>query len=153
MSDKERMRRKTAQMVMILSWRYKKRDPFSFSLSLALTLGWAVFRSRVYMHHAKVRGVTFEGRQRVLKILSRFPEERVSLRILHEKDNVYDENAMKIFVIIDGSYRACVGYLRKETARYVAPQIDNGKRCIAFYEGVTGGYGRKWGINLCYALL
>lgn len=153
MSENERRRRKTAQMVMILSWRYKKRDPFSFSLSLALTLGWAVLRSRVYMHHAKVRGVTFEGRQRILATLSRMPDERISLRMQHEKDNVYDENAMKIYAIVDGSYRACVGYLRKETALYVAPQIDQGKRCIAIYGGITGGGERLYGLNFSYALL
>lgn len=153
MTDKERMRRKTAQMALRESWRYKKRDPVSISLSLALTLGWAVVRSRAYVHHAKVRGVTFEGRQRVLETLSRIPEGRISIRMLHEKDNKYDENAMKIYAVLDGSYQAPVGYLQKETAKHIAPMIDQGKRCVAFCDGVTGGYGRHWGMNLSYVLL
>ena len=153
MSEKERRRRKVAQLVMIQSWRYKKRDPSSISLSLALTLSWATFQSRVYMHKAKARGVTFEGRQRVLEVQSKLPEERISLRMLHEKDNEFDENAMKIYAVVDGSYKACVGYLQKEMASLIAPQVDNGKRCIAFYENVTGGYGRRWGLNFSYALL
>ena len=53
----------------------------------------------------------------------------------------------------DGSYQAPVGYLQKETAKYIAPMIDQGKRCVAFCDGVTGGYGRHWGMNLSYVLL
>ena len=153
MSDKEIRRRTNAKLVLISAWRFKKRDPLSISLPLALTLSWATFQSRVYVRHSKAMGVTFEGRQRVLAELSRIPEERISLRLRHEKDNKYDETAVKIYAVIDSSHRACVGYLKKETAIYIAPQIDNGKRCIAFYDGVTGGGGKRWGLNFSYALL
>jgi hypothetical protein len=152
MSEKERIRRKIARMVLRQAGRYKKRDPLSISLSLALTLGWAVVRSGTYVHHTKVRGVTFENRQRILETLSRVPAERVSLRILHE-GNSYDENAMRIYAIVDGSYRACVGYLSKDLASIVAPQVDRGKRCVAFINEVTGGRDKRYGLNLCYIII
>lgn len=152
MSEKERRRRKMAQMVMIASRRYMKRDTASISLSLALTLAWSLGRSHTHWHHTKVRGVTFENRQRVLEILSRFPEERISLKILHA-GNSYDDNAMKIYAVVDNLHKACVGYLSKELASIVAPEVDRGKCCVALINEITGGRGQYFGMNLCYVLI
>lgn len=152
-SEKEYLRRKTARVVMIQAWRYKKRNPSYFDISLALTMGWAIVRSKAYIRHTKVRGVTFEGRQRVLATLSRIPDERISLRVQRDSKNAFDKNAVKIYAIVDGSYQACVGYLQKEMASHVAVQIESDKRCIALYGGVTGGGNRYYGLNLSFVLI
>jgi hypothetical protein len=50
-------------------------------------------------------------------------------------------------------HKACVGYLSKELASIVAPEVDRGKRCVAFINEVTGGRGKRYGLNLCYILI
>lgn len=152
-SDKEARRRQTARVVMIQSWLYKRRNPAYIDLSLALTLGWALVRSRAYMRYTKARGTTFERRQQKLEILSRIPDHRISLRLQPERDNPHDEHAIKIFAAIDGIRQACVGYLPKELAAKVSCELTAGKRPVAFYNGITGGYGRSYGLNLSFVLI
>ncbi|MBP3894631.1 MAG: single-stranded-DNA-specific exonuclease RecJ [Atopobiaceae bacterium] len=89
----------------------------------------------------KVVGVTFEGRQTVVSSLSAGQE----LTVIHEADNPYDENAIALRTLSG----AQVGFLRRQIAAVLAPNLDVGIKYQAFVSTVTGGdEGRSYGANI-----
>lgn len=80
--------------------------------------------------NTKVVGVSFEGRQDVVAGLRVGAE----LTLVRQPENPYDPNAIAIFC---GNLQ--LGYLRKEIARHLAPQIDAGARYAAKISTLTGG--------------
>ena len=87
----------------------------------------------------KVAGVSFEGRQDVLGGMR--AGEPLELR--RQADNAFDANAIAVYY---GSLH--VGYIKKEIARRIAPNIDGGERYRASITDVTGGGSKNWGINI-----
>ena len=148
MTESEKRRRNTARLVMIQAWRYLRRNPSAIGKSLALTLGWATVRSKAFFQYTKARGVTFDGRQRLLAKLQDVEAQRITLRLKRDTTNRYDPNAVKVIATVDGIRQACVGFLSRDMACGVSEKLLAGKRYVAFYEGVTGGIDRRYGINL-----
>ncbi len=89
--------------------------------------------------YTKVVGVTFEGRQDVVAGLL----TGASVDLRREADNPVDPNAIAVFF---GALR--VGFLRREIARRIAPQVDSGAVYDAQIASVTGGGKRSFGVNL-----
>jgi single-stranded-DNA-specific exonuclease len=92
--------------------------------------------------YTKVVGVTFEGRQEIIK-------EEVNkgdlLTLEREPDNKYDSNAIK--VLTDNKKQ--IGFLKAELAKHLAPYLDNGVEYKAIASDITGGDdGRSLGVNL-----
>lgn len=89
--------------------------------------------------YTKVVGVTFENRQKYIQNL----QIGDKIELVREPDNEYDSLAIGIFC---GNYK--IGYLKKELAKYLAPNIDKG----VFYEGYicnkTGGKDKNLGVNI-----
>ncbi|MFY9780295.1 MAG: DEAD/DEAH box helicase [Candidatus Baltobacteraceae bacterium] len=87
----------------------------------------------------KVAGVSFEGRQNAIAGLS--PGE--PLELVRARENPHDPNAVEV------RYgRLHVGFLRREIARRIAPNIDRGERYTATVGGVTGGGEKNVGLNI-----
>ncbi|MBV9103017.1 MAG: DEAD/DEAH box helicase [Candidatus Eremiobacteraeota bacterium] len=88
----------------------------------------------------KVVGVSFEGRQDIVVGLR--GDEAVEL--VRQPENEKDPNAIQV------RYGALqLGFLRKEIARRIAPNMDAGERYTAQISGVTGGRaGKHAGVNL-----
>lgn len=89
--------------------------------------------------NTKVVGVTFEGRQDVVASLR--TGEPVELR--RDPGNAFDPNAIGVWY---GSLQ--LGFVRKEIAARIAPNVDDGERYTAEVTAVTGGGTRSFGINL-----
>jgi single-stranded-DNA-specific exonuclease len=70
----------------------------------------------------KVVGVTYEGRQAVVSILT----EREQVFLIREPENAFDSNAVKV-VRWD---RQQFGYLNRELAKILAPRMDKSGRFI-----------------------
>ena len=89
--------------------------------------------------HTKVVGVTFEGRQRYVK------ECYVgqSLDLVRDKMNPYDSNAIAVYA---GNNQ--VGFISKELASKLAPQMDQGKVFSCEVSEVTGGGQNNYGLNI-----
>jgi hypothetical protein len=82
----------------------------------------------------KVRGVTFEGRQEIIKTMT--GDEPV--RIVAEPDNPFDNNALAIFVAKEGE--VCqIGYVPKENAATLAPYLE-GEPLTGHIVAITGGF-------------
>jgi single-stranded-DNA-specific exonuclease len=70
----------------------------------------------------KVVGVTYEGRQAVVSILT----EREQVFLIREPENAFDSNAVKV-VRWD---RQQFGYLNRELAKILAPRMDRYGRLV-----------------------
>lgn len=88
----------------------------------------------------KVVGVSYEGRQEVVRTLSAGED----LAVARDADNDVDPCAIAIETA--GGVR--VGYLRRQIAAVLAPLIDGGARYSARVEEVTGGTDGKASLGL-----
>jgi single-stranded-DNA-specific exonuclease len=102
------------------------RDPYA-------TIGGAT------AFNTKVVGVTFEGRQDVVSSLR--PGDPLELR--RDAANVHDPNAIGVWF---GGLQ--LGFVRREIAARIAPNVDAGERYTAAVTAVTGGRTRSFGINV-----
>lgn len=90
--------------------------------------------------HTKVAGVTFEGRQEVLRTLT----VPVDLRLVREPGNVHDGNAIAV-VAAAGQ----IGYLNARLSARLAPAMDAGETYRAVLEERTGDGGERcFGANI-----
>ncbi len=90
--------------------------------------------------HTKVAGVTFEGRQELVRSLR--PGESLILR--REPENPHDPHAVKV-VLGSGAH---IGYLSARVAARLAPSMDTGIRYAATVSQLTGGGERSYGVNI-----
>ncbi len=90
--------------------------------------------------YTKVVGVSFEGRQDLVRALA--PGE--VLRLTREPENPHDPHAIK--VTTEGG--AQVGYLSARLAARIAPSVDVGARYSATVSQITGGGDRHLGVNI-----
>ncbi len=90
--------------------------------------------------YTKVVGVSFEGRQDLIRALS--PGD--ALHLTREPDNPHDPHAIKIAT----EAGVQVGYLSARLAARLAPSFDTGARYSATISEVTGGGDRHLGINI-----
>ncbi|HTV75030.1 MAG TPA: DEAD/DEAH box helicase [Candidatus Acidoferrales bacterium] len=106
---------------------YLERDPYG-------TIG------ETSEFNTKLVGVSFEGRQNTVAGLA----SGDPLTLVRQPENPKDANAIAVFF---GALH--VGFIRKEIARRVAPNIDGGDRYEAVVTDVTGGGdGRHVGVNI-----
>ena len=90
--------------------------------------------------NTKVVGVSFEGRQEIAGGL----RGGETVELVREPDNAHDPNAIAVCY---GTLQ--IGFLRREIAKRIAPNIDGGDRYEARISDVTGGRdGRHFGVNL-----
>ncbi len=89
--------------------------------------------------YTKIVGVSFEGRQNIVEGLS--PGD--SLTLAREPENPHDPHAIAVRY---GTLQ--LGYLRREIAQRVAPNIDDGARYTVEVGSITGGGARHVGVNI-----
>ena len=87
----------------------------------------------------KIVGVSFEGRQDKVAGLAAGD----ALELERQPDNPHDSNAIAVRF---GTLQ--LGYVRREIARRLAPNIDRGDRYSASVGSVTGGGERHTGVNI-----
>lgn len=104
------------------------------------------------MFHTKIVGVTFEGRQEVIK---KCCKEDDSLMLVRERDNKYDANAVAVYAdtsdYLDEGHKLSsqIGYLNKDLAAEIAPIMDSGISYKCVIENITGGSdGMSYGVNV-----
>ena len=90
--------------------------------------------------YTKVAGVTFEGRQDIVKAL----RAGDTLALRREPDNPHDPHAVKVLTESGGQ----IGYLSGRVASRLAPSMDTGARYTANVSQITGGGERSFGVNL-----
>lgn len=124
------------------------------SRSSALTVAWNLVRSDD-LEYTKARGVTYNGRQDILKKLSRRGLAGITARLQREPKNPVDASAVRVELVHEPTGRTChIGYLSRERADQVAPLMDAGILVDVMELEVTGGPGgqhyRNYGLNFAY---
>lgn len=102
----------------------------------------ATLTKKEISYHTKAVGVTFEGRQEVLAILT----EDTPLRLVREPDNEYDPNAIAIEAKLD-EWKP-VGYIAMLKNQTLANEMDAGTHVICKLASVTGGEEKNFGLNI-----
>lgn len=104
-----------------------------------------------------VAGVTFENRQRMLADIKykttgeRARRNWVFARLVREPKNCYDKNAIKVLVYVSTdkgkNYKWYpIGYVPRELAETLAPQLDAGSKAKDTKMAIVGGgFGRNLG--------
>ncbi len=94
--------------------------------------------------YTKIVGVTFEGRQEIVRAL--VPGE--ALRLQREPTNPVDPHAIRVLTRLGQQ----VGFLSARVAARLAPSMDAGSRYAATVSQITGGPGadrdRSFGVNI-----
>jgi single-stranded-DNA-specific exonuclease len=89
----------------------------------------------------KLVGVTFEGRQRIIRSLTIGQE----LYFRREPNNPYDSNCVN--VVTSGGLS--VGYIAKDKNSQLAADLDAGKRYVVHVSSITGGgFDCAYGVNI-----
>lgn len=108
-----------------------------------LAMGWPGKMADDAIHYnSKLVGVTFEGRQEVIKVLTGSEE----LRVRREADNAYDKNAVAVDVKF-GEVWAPIGYIAKDKNADIAATLDAGKEVFIAIASLTGGGEKSYGVN------
>lgn len=94
-------------------------------------------------YHSKLVGVTFEGRQDVIKVL----QGTELLRARREADNEYDPNAVAVDVQF-GEGWAPIGYIAKDKNQDIANALDAGEEVDIRISSLTGGGSKSYGVNI-----
>ncbi|ADL12256.1 single-stranded-DNA-specific exonuclease RecJ [Acetohalobium arabaticum] len=90
--------------------------------------------------YTKVVGVTFEGRQELIKELKRGDK----LNLVREPENEYDESAIRV----ETTDQEQIGYLKSGLAKHLAPYLDVGFEYQVTVSEVTGGVDKNLGVNI-----
>lgn len=111
-----------------------------YSLSRAFKKAWRTAKGTAI----KAAGVTYEGRQEVLKYLSQFRPENLTVTLERDTDNTYDRNAIRIVVHIPYlKKKAKIGYVPKAYSSEIARLMNQGVNVRASLMGIIGGYSYK----------
>jgi hypothetical protein len=91
--------------------------------------------------HSKVRGVTFEGRQEIIR---RVVRPGIRLDAIREPKNPHGANAIGLW-----AGREQIGHLSSDLAEELAPQMDAGHPLTVTVTDLTGnGPGESIGVNI-----
>lgn len=89
--------------------------------------------STAYPLLTRVAGVSFDGRQELISILTK--DSPVSL--VREKDNKFDKNAISVEVV-DWGGKLKIGYIPKSVNSILAKDMDNGLKFVAKITSIIG---------------
>ena len=89
-------------------------------------------------------GVTYESRQEILKYLTQFRPDHLTVTLERENHNTYDQNSICIVVHIPYlKKKAKIGYVSKAYNAEIARLLDQGMPVRARLMGIIGGYSYK----------
>ena len=109
-----------------------------YSRSVAMVKAWVLAKTQSLT--TKVAGVTFDGRQELLQLISSFNPANVSISLKREPNNSYDKNAVAVWVSVTGKLNCKIGYLPKTVAYVIAPLLDKGNELDSKALNIVGGY-------------
>ncbi len=154
MTECERIRRCKCSTALKMAWKYLRQSSID-SMSEALRLGWRRVRiGGLRVHYSKIKGTSFDGRQKYLKRLNQIDSKYVCLSALRQYDSEFDRYAISLHVSVMDGDPVQLGFVSKELARQLSPHLDQGSWLICMLEAVTGGEGKKkYGANYSFSLI
>jgi hypothetical protein len=152
MSQRELKRRHLISYVLKKAWKLYKNN-YYINFSTALKLAWKIMKGSIGESYSKVRGVTFENRQQVIKRLLLYPLNKINLTIERDFHNLFDTNAIKVNASIIGKGSATIGYVSHSLATKFTKALDEGYQIYLYIMDITGDMTLSLGVNFSYFII
>ncbi len=104
----------------------------------AMLIAWKIMRYRAL--RTKVSGTSFDNRQNVLQLLCKYNPADITVKLVRDRLNAFDSNAIAVTAAIKGKVSAVIGYLPKAVASVIAALMDKGINVNADTLSIVGGY-------------
>lgn len=104
----------------------------------AMQTAWRLIKAHAVS--TKVVGTSFDNRQNVLELLAKYNPDDVSVKLVRDRSNAFDSNAVAVTAAVKGKVSAVIGYLSKAVASVVAVLMDKGLRIMSDTLSIVGGY-------------
>lgn len=108
------------------------------SLSAAFKKAWELIKGKTIT--TKVKGVTFGNGQRALERLTHYQPEQIIIKLERELYNLYDGDAVAVYVGVISKGVVKVGYLPAPLAKIISTLVDKGIEIKALYGQIRGRY-------------
>lgn len=124
------------RIVATMANRLKK---MGLTLSAAFKKAWELIKGNTI--ESKVAGVTKGNRQKALhRILTHYKPKQVRVWLERDKANLHDNNAVNVFVSVNGSDSYNLGCIPRNLAYVVSALVDKGISPKATFKEVRGHY-------------
>lgn len=105
----------------------------------AMVTAWKIMRYRAL--RAKINGTSFDNRQNVLRLLCKYNPADIAVKLVRDRLNAFDRNAIAVTAAVKGKVSAVIGYFPKAVASVIAALMDKGINVNADTLSIVGGYG------------
>ena len=105
----------------------------------AMITAWKLIRYRALK--TKVNGTSFDNRQNVLQLLCKYNPTDIAVKLIRDRLNAFDRNAIAVTAAVKGKVSAVIGYLPKAVASVIAALMDKGINVNADTLSIVGGHG------------
>lgn len=105
----------------------------------AMITAWKLIRYRALK--TKVNGTSFDNRQNVLQLLCKYNPADIAVKLIRDRLNAFDRNAIAVTAAVKGKVSAVIGYLPKAVASVIAALMDKGINVNADTLSIVGGHG------------
>ncbi len=115
----------------------------------AVATAWKLIRYRAL--RTKINGTSFDNRQNVLQLLCKYNPADVTVKLVRDRLNAFDRNAVAVVASVKDKVRAVIGYLPKAVASTTAVLMDKGFKVSADTLSIVGGYAEQecYGARIC----
>lgn len=76
----------------------------------------------------------------MLAFLKSYQAEQISVKLVRDRSNAFDKNAVAVVAAVKGKVSAVIGYLPKAVASVVAVIMDKGLNILSDTLSIVGGY-------------
>lgn len=107
----------------------------------AMSTAWKLIKT--HNISTRVAGTSFDNRQDVLRLIAKYNPAQVSLKLVRNRSNAFDSNAVAVTVFVKNKVRAVIGYLPKSVAGVISALMDKGIEIISDTLSIFGGYTER----------
>lgn len=104
----------------------------------AMATAWKLVKTHALS--TRVVGTSFDNRQDVLGLIAKYNPAQVSVKLVRNPSNAFDNNAVAVTVAVKGAVRAVIGYLPKAVAGVISALMDKSIEVISDTLSIFGGY-------------
>lgn len=153
MSRKEITRRKMCRFVFKQMWRFTRKNGWKLNKSSTLKIAWLLIKGQMRLRHSKIRGVSHDSRQKSLCRMFHSKKDQYALFIVREYNNLFDPNAISIYVEFDTGEVEQIGYISKNLSAAYSTVIDAGRKLLILDTEIVGNGKKYFGLNFEYVLV
>ncbi len=107
----------------------------------AVATAWKLIRYRAL--RTRINGTTFDNRQNVLQLLCKYNPADITVKLVRDRLNAFDRNAVAVVASVKDKVSAVIGYLPKAVASTTAVLMDKGFDVSADTLSIVGGYAEQ----------